>query len=121
MKLRQLAAGVVLTAVATVGGVGIAYAADTPGTNGPATVTTATPHGRDFCAKAEKRLPKLEQRRDQSQRRIDMLKDAIVKARAHHRDELVKKLEARLDKTQKRHDKVVDLINKIHARCGDGH
>jgi hypothetical protein len=50
-----------------------------------------------------------------------MLNDAIVKARAHHRDELVKKLEARLDKTQKRHDKVVDLINKIHARCGDSH
>jgi hypothetical protein len=119
MKLRQLAAGVVLTAVATVGGVGVAYA-DTPGTSGPATVTTAKPHG-DRCAKAEKRLPKLEQRRDQSQHRIDKLKDAIVKARAHHRDELVKKLEARLDKTQKRHDKVVDLINKIHARCGDGH
>ena len=120
MKLRQLTVGVVLAAVATVGSVGVAYA-DTPAPNGSTSVTAPKHHDRDRCEQWQKRLPGLERARDQLEHRIDTLKDAIAKARAHHRDELAAWLETRLDATQKRHDKVVDLINKIHARCGDSH
>jgi hypothetical protein len=115
-KIKTLMAGAVIAGVATVGTSGVAFA-QTPQPTAPQPSTAGHRHDA-FCDKWVPRLPRLEDRRERDERRIDQLTKAIEVARDHHREDVAERLEREKDRVQRDRDRVVDLETKIHARCG---
>jgi hypothetical protein len=116
MRIRSVLAGAVIAGVATVGTAGVAAAQGNQPTK-PKPATASQRRHDKFCDTWVPRLPRLEDRRQRDERRIDELTKAIEVARDHHREDVAERLEHVRDGVQRDRDRVIALEARIHARC----